>query len=147
MILPLIELVTPDLTSRQEQPNPSQNLTIPKKNHCHCQHFAADSQVLSVFMEVNNSILCYECCFIFHFLLEPSREKHFCLSHSPERGGQAESVRWLIFHSNGHSMAQIVGHYPKKSILPGCFTILHFRRWITWFLSLLFWVFFGEIFN
>lgn len=98
-------------------------------------------------MEVNNSILCYGCCFIFHFLLEPSREKQFCLSHSPECGGQAESVRWLIFHSNGNSMAQIVGHYPKKSILPGCFTILHFRRWITWFLSLLFWGFFWRNFQ
>lgn len=92
-------------------------------------------------MQANNSILSYECCFIFHFVLEPSREKHFCLSHGTECGGQSESVRWLIFHSNGNSRSQIVGHYPKESILPGCFTILHFRRWITWFLSLLFFCF------
>jgi len=41
MILLVIELVTHDLVSLQGKSNPSQNPTIPEKNHSHCQHFAA----------------------------------------------------------------------------------------------------------
>lgn len=55
------------------------------------------------------------------------RSKHSCFGHSTECGEQSESVRQLIFHSNANCTAQIVGHYPEESILPGCFIILHLR--------------------
>jgi len=56
-----------------------------------------------------------------------TRNKQPCNDHRTRRREKEESVRWLIFHSNGKSMAQIAGHYLKKTVLPGCFVILYLK--------------------
>lgn len=72
-------------------------------------------KVLSVFMQANNSILFYGCLFIFHFVLEPSREKQkFLLQPQHQMWRTIRVCEVDDFSFQWNSMARIAGHYPKK---------------------------------